>query len=62
MVALDVMDTSMELDDAIRIAVQRVLATVPEARLACVNVLKLARVAIDKTLMRRATTNISIVW
>ncbi len=50
MVALDVMDTSAELDDAIRIAVQRVLATVPEARLACVNVLRLARVAIDKTL------------
>jgi nucleotide-binding universal stress UspA family protein len=50
MVALDVSDTSAELDDAIRIAVQRVLATVPQARLACVNVLRLARVAIDKTL------------
>lgn len=50
MVALDVTQTSSELDDGIRIAVQRILAIVPGARLACVNVLKLARVAIDKTL------------
>jgi serine/threonine protein kinase len=50
MVALDVTQASSELDDAIRVAVQRILATVPAARLACVNVLKLARVAIDKTL------------
>lgn len=50
MVALDVTQDSSELDDAIRIAVQRILATVPAARLACVNILKLARVAIDKTL------------
>lgn len=50
MVALDVTQTSSELDEAIRISVQRILATVPGARLACVNVLKLARVTIDKTL------------
>jgi serine/threonine protein kinase len=50
MVALDVTQMSSELDDAIRVAVQRILAIIPDARLACVNVLKLARVAIDKTL------------
>ncbi|RTL51137.1 MAG: serine/threonine protein kinase [Bradyrhizobiaceae bacterium] len=50
MVTLDVTQTSPELDEAIRVAVKRILAAIPGARLACVNVLKLNRVAIDKTL------------
>lgn len=49
-VALDVAETPPGLDDAIRTAVERVLMTVPAARLACINVLKLGRVTIDRTL------------
>jgi nucleotide-binding universal stress UspA family protein len=36
------------LSDALAFAVHRVLATEPNARLACVNVLKIARIALDK--------------
>ncbi|RAI42442.1 serine/threonine protein kinase [Rhodoplanes roseus] len=36
-----------DLGDAIGVALRRVLATVPDARLACVNVLKVSRIALD---------------
>src|SRR5438552_2812156 len=49
-VALDTMEGSDALNDAIRVAAEQVLATLPSARLACLNVLKLGRVTIDRTL------------
>src|SRR5579863_349617 len=49
-VAIDVTDGSDEMNGALRTAVERVLKTSPSARLACLNVLKLGRVTIDRTL------------
>jgi serine/threonine protein kinase len=49
-VALDTAEGSEELNEALRITAGRLLATLPSARLACLNVLKLGRVTIDKTL------------
>jgi len=49
-VALDTTEGSEALNDAIRVTAERVLATLPSARLACLNVLKLGRVTIDRTL------------
>ena len=50
MVALDFSDDSTALTDAMRVIAEQVLATLPSARLACVNVLKLGRITIDRTL------------
>lgn len=50
MVAIDVADGSGALNDELRLTAERMLATMPSARLACVNVLKLGRITIDKTL------------
>lgn len=49
-IALDVAEGSRELNDALRVSAERILATLPSARLACMNVLKLGRVTIDRTL------------
>ena len=49
-VALDTTATSPELNEALRVTTERMLATLPSARLACLNVLKLGRVTIDRTL------------
>lgn len=49
-VALDTAEGAPELNEALRMTTERILATLPSARLACVNVLKLNRIAIDKTL------------
>jgi eukaryotic-like serine/threonine-protein kinase len=49
-VALDIAERSEALNDAIRVTAEQVLATLPSARLACLNVLKLGRVTIDRTL------------
>src|SRR2546423_4864013 len=49
-VALDTMEGSEALNSAIRLTAEQVLATLPSARLACLNVLKLGRVTIDRTL------------
>jgi nucleotide-binding universal stress UspA family protein len=49
-VAIDVTEGSSELNDALRVTVGRILKTLPSARLACLNVLKLGRVTIDRTL------------
>jgi nucleotide-binding universal stress UspA family protein len=49
-IALDVSKESRELNEALRVTAGRILATLPAARLACVNVLKLGRVTIDRTL------------
>jgi nucleotide-binding universal stress UspA family protein len=38
------------MNDALRTTVERILRTSPSARLACLNVLKLGRVTIDRTL------------
>jgi len=50
MVALDFTDDSQSLTDAMRVIAKQVLATLPSARLACVNVLKQGRITIDRTL------------
>ena len=39
-----------ELNEALRVTAAQMLATLPSARLACLNVLKLGRVTIDRTL------------
>ena len=49
-VALDMAEGSDALNEAMRVTVMRILATLPSARLACLNVLKLGRVTLDKTL------------
>jgi nucleotide-binding universal stress UspA family protein len=49
-VALDTAEGSEPLNAALRVTAQRILATLPSARLACLNVLKLGRVTIDRTL------------
>ena len=49
-VALDFGEQAVELNEALRVSAQRILATLPSARLACLNVLKLGRVTIDRTL------------
>ena len=49
-VALDTAEGSLALNEALRVTTMRILATLPSARLACVNVLKLGRVTLDKTL------------
>ena len=50
MVAIDLVDGAGALNDELRVTAERIMATLPSARLACVNVLKLGRVTIDKTL------------
>jgi serine/threonine protein kinase len=49
-VAIDLAESSEPLFDAIRITLRRVLETVPNARVTCVNVLKHRRIALDQTL------------
>jgi eukaryotic-like serine/threonine-protein kinase len=49
-VAIDVTEGPNELNEALRVTAERLLKTSPSVRLACLNVLKLARVAIDRTL------------
>ncbi|MBI5265329.1 MAG: protein kinase [Bradyrhizobium sp.] len=49
-VALDMAEGAPELNEALRVTTQRILATLPAARLACLNVLRLSRIALDRTL------------
>jgi serine/threonine protein kinase len=49
-IALDTAEGSLALNEAMRVTTMRILATLPSARLACLNVLKLGRVTIDRTL------------
>src|SRR3569832_984958 len=49
-VAIDIAEGSNELNEALRTTVERILKTSPSTRLACLNVLKLGRVTIDRTL------------
>jgi eukaryotic-like serine/threonine-protein kinase len=49
-IALDTSEGSLALNEAMRVTTERILATLPSARLACLNVLKLGRVTLDKTL------------
>src|SRR5215510_10994353 len=49
-VAIDLSEDAEPLHDALRVAAAQVLATLPAERLACLNVLKLNRVTVDRTL------------
>ena len=49
-VALDTEEGSGPLNECLRMSVEQLLATLPSARLACINVLKLGRITIDRTL------------
>jgi serine/threonine protein kinase len=49
-VALDTEDGSGPLNESLRTTAAHLLATLPSARLACINVLKLGRITIDRTL------------
>jgi serine/threonine protein kinase len=49
-VAVDVAEGSEPINEALRNTAGRILATLPSARLACLNVLKLGRITIDQTL------------
>jgi eukaryotic-like serine/threonine-protein kinase len=52
-IAIDTAEGSLPLNEALRVTTERILATLPSARLACLNVLKLGRVTIDRTLDER---------
>ncbi|HML07093.1 MAG TPA: bifunctional serine/threonine-protein kinase/universal stress protein [Xanthobacteraceae bacterium] len=49
-VAIDLEEGSTSLNEALRVTAERILATLPSARLACLNVLKLGRITIDYAL------------
>jgi serine/threonine protein kinase len=49
-VAIDLAGGSAQLNDALRVTAERILAALPSARLACVNVLKINKIAIDYSL------------
>lgn len=49
-VAIDLTEGPASLNDELRVTAQRILATLPSARLACLNVLKLGRITLDQTL------------
>src|ERR1035437_93078 len=49
-IALDIAEGAGELNEALRVTAELIMATLPSARLACLNVLKLGRVTLDKTL------------
>jgi serine/threonine protein kinase len=49
-VAIDLAEGSAALNEVLRVTTERMLATLPSARLACLNVLKQARLTIDMTL------------
>ncbi len=48
-IAIDTEGTD-ELNSALRVTAARILATLPSARLACINVLKLGRISVDRML------------
>lgn len=50
MVAIDLNDSSEELKDALRLTTRRIVEKTPSARVACVNILKINRIALDSTL------------
>jgi nucleotide-binding universal stress UspA family protein len=49
-VALDLAEGHADIKHALRVTAERILATLPSARLACINVLKQGRLTIDTTL------------
>jgi serine/threonine protein kinase len=49
-VAIDLDEQSASVNDALRVTAQRILATLPSARIACLNVLKQSRITIDTSL------------
>ena len=49
-VAIDLAEGSKSINEALRVTAERILATLPSARLACLNVLKQGRITIDFTL------------
>ena len=49
-IAIDTAEGTDELNGALRVTAARILATLPSARLACINVLKLGRISLDRTL------------
>ena len=49
-VAIDFTEDAEALHDTLRVTAGQVLATLPSARLACINVLKLNRLTVDRTL------------
>ncbi len=49
-VAIDLAESSVPINDALRVTAARILATLPSARLACLNVLKQGRITLDFTL------------
>ena len=49
-VAIDLAEGANSLNDALRTTAQHILATLPSARLACLNVLKQGRITLDTTL------------
>jgi serine/threonine protein kinase len=50
MVAIDLSDGSAELADALRLSVSRIIEKTPNARIACLNVLKIARISLESDL------------
>jgi serine/threonine protein kinase len=65
-VAVDVAEGSVMLNDALRATAGRILATLPSARLCCLNVLKLGRVTLDMTLdehgQNKRIDRLALLW
>jgi eukaryotic-like serine/threonine-protein kinase len=55
-VAIDLPDESAQTNDALRTAAQRMLTTLPSARLAALNVRRLGRITLDTTLDKEGHT------
>ena len=49
-VAIDLNDSSGDLKEALRLTTQRIIEKTPDARVACINILKINRLALDSTL------------
>ncbi len=50
MVALDLNSSSADLKEALRLTTQRIIEKTPDARVACVNIMKINRISLDSTL------------
>ncbi|MBV9954909.1 MAG: protein kinase [Pseudolabrys sp.] len=50
LVAVDISEGAADINETLRLTTAKILATVPSARLACLNILKQSRISIDQTL------------
>jgi hypothetical protein len=56
------LDTAGPLNESLRKTAEQILATLPSARLACLNVLRLGRITLDKTLDEQGNSKHTTGW